>query len=328
MAIVSIIVPIYNVEKYLSKCIESILKQTYEDIEILLVNDGSTDNSEFICLEFANKDNRIRYFKKENGGLSDARNYGIDRAKGNYLVFVDSDDFLESEFVEQLFRAIVRENAMVAITGYDRVDAQGHFLRTERLSTNKSILAGRDICKKMLEAEGHRFVVVWNKLYKKELFDCHRFENGKLHEDEYFTYRLLYDLEKVAIVQDCLYHYVERENSITTSNMTEHRFRCLIEFQNERMCFYKNIGDREVLLECYYSFLRFAIWFSYKYKQWMTVKQKKFLQKQYRKVFIDMMNSNQVSLVKKLYYSVGYINLPLIVIVKLVLHQLSFPKSY
>ncbi|HEM6102550.1 TPA: glycosyltransferase [Streptococcus suis] len=328
MCLISVIIPIYNVEQYLAKCIESVCRQSYENLEIILVNDGSTDGSETICLEYANNDERIRYCKKENGGLSDARNFGIDCANGDYLSFVDSDDYIEPTFIEYLYKAIEKEKTVVSMTSFDRVDSAGIFLKAEILPTDQSVLSGRDACKKMLEEHGNRFVVVWNKLYKKELFDCHRFENGKLHEDEYFTYRLLYDLEKVAIVHDCLYHYVNRENSITTSNMTEHRFRCLIEFQNERMCFYKNIGDGEVLLECYYSFLRFAIEFSDKYKQWMTVKQKKFLQKQYRKVFIDMMNSNQVSLVKKLYYSVGYINLPLIVIVKLVLHQLSFPKSY
>lgn len=327
MNIISIIVPIYNVEQYLSKCIDSIVNQTYKHIEILLVNDGSTDNSEEICLAYANKDSRIRYFKKENGGLSDARNYGISRAKGDYLAFIDSDDFIHSEFIQRLHEAIERENALVAVAGYDRVDASGHFLTAEPLPTNQAVLSGRNVCKKLLEADGHRFVVAWNKLYKKELFEDFRFEKGKIHEDEYFTYRLLYELEKVAIVQECLYYYVDRENSITTSGMTDHRFHCLLEFQNERMNFYESKGEKEILLECYRSFLAFAVWFLGKYRKWMTKKQKHLLQKQYRKSFSRILTSPQVTFIKKLYYVIGYMSLSLAVRVKSILQLIVHSKD-
>ncbi|HEM2541092.1 TPA: glycosyltransferase [Streptococcus suis] len=324
---ISIIVPIYNVEQYLSKCIDSIVNQTYKHIEILLVNDGSTDNSEEICLAYAKKDSRIRYYKKENGGLSDARNYGIERAKGEFLAFIDSDDFIDQEFIQRLYEAIVSENALVAVSGYDRVDASGHFLKAETLPTNQAVLSGREVCKKLLEEDGHRFVVAWNKLYKKELLEGLRFEKGKIHEDEYFTYRLLYALEKVAVVQECLYHYVDREDSITTSDMTDHRFQCLLEFQNERMDFYESKGDKELLLKCCHSFLAFAVWFSGKYKKWLNKNQKHSLQKQYRKSFLGILPSPQVSHIKKAYYIIGYMNLPLVVRVRSIVQLLVHSKK-
>ncbi|AHF60203.1 TPA: glycosyltransferase family 2 protein [Streptococcus suis] len=313
---ISIIVPIYNVEQYLSKCINSIVNQTYKHIEILLVNDGSTDNSEEICLAYAKKDSRIRYFKKENGGLSDARNYGISRAKGDYLAFIDSDDFIHSEFIQRLHEAIERENALVAVAGYDRVDASGHFLTAEPLPTNQAVLSGRNVCKKLLEADGHRFVVACNKLYKKELFEDFRFEKGKIHEDEYFTYRLLYELEKVAIVKECLYYYVDRENSITTSSMTDHRFHCLLEFQNERMDFYESRGDKELLLECYRSFLAFAVLFLGKYNHWLSKQQKKLLQTLFRIVYKQLKQNKRLALLMNAYYLVGCLHLNFSVFLK------------
>ncbi|HFU4518379.1 TPA: glycosyltransferase family 2 protein [Streptococcus suis] len=313
---ISIIVPIYNVEQYLSKCLESIVNQTYKHIEILLVNDGSTDNSEEICLAYAKKDRRIRYYKKENGGLSDARNYGIERAEGDYLAFIDSDDFIDQEFIQRLYEAAVSENALVAVSGYDRVDASGNFLKAEPLPTNQTVLSGREVCKKLLEADGHRFVIACNKLYKKELLEGLRFEKGKIHEDEYFTYRLLYALEKVAVVQECLYHYVDRENSITTSDMTDHRFQCLLEFQSERMDFYESKGDKELLLKCCHSFLAFAVWFFGKYKKWLSKKQKKFLQTRFRIVYKRFKQHQRVALLKNVYYLLGCLHLNFSVFLK------------
>ena len=116
--LISIIVPVYNVEEYLKQCLDSILEQTFSDYEVILVNDGSTDNSGLICQEYAEKDSRIRYFEKENGGLSDARNYGIEQAQGEYLTFVDSDDFLDKMHLNVLYTALVSNNVDISIVNY------------------------------------------------------------------------------------------------------------------------------------------------------------------------------------------------------------------
>ena len=116
--LISVIVPIYNVENYLRQCLDSILEQTFHNLEILLVNDGSTDDSGQICQEYLKKDSRIRYFEKENGGLSDARNYGIERAQGEYLTFIDSDDWVTSTYIEELYIKLQHYNADISITNY------------------------------------------------------------------------------------------------------------------------------------------------------------------------------------------------------------------
>lgn len=307
--LISVIVPIYNVELYLETCIKSICRQTYKQLEIILINDGSTDGSEAICLEYAKMDSRIHYYKKENGGLSDARNYGIIRASGGYLAFVDSDDWIEPNFIQSLYESILREGASVAVTGYNRVDAFGCILETDLLPTEQTVLSGREVCKQILESNGYRFVVVWNKLYKKELFKFLHFEKGKLHEDEYFTYRLLYDVEKVAVVQECLYQYVERDNSITTSKMSEHRFNCLVEYQRDRIDFYTSKEDTELLTKSCYTFLEFIIWFLIRNRQWLTKKQISLLQTHFRDTFRQLQQFTGIDFNKRIYYLLGCINL-------------------
>ena len=327
MAKISVILPIYNTEQYLAKCIESVCHQTYEDLEILLVNDGSTDGCEQICLDYAKKDKRIQYLKKENGGLSDARNYGIDRAKGDYLAFIDSDDFVEAEFIERLYEAITRENVSIAATTFDIVDATGHLVGVEKLTTSLPVVSGREVCKKILEEDGYRFVVVWNKLYKKDLFKELRFEKGKLHEDEYFTYRLLYEIEKVAVVQESLYHYLKRDNSISKSTLTEHRYHCLVEFQLERMDFYKKKGDIELLLLCYHWFLNFIIRIVYGERKLIAGKHQKYLQAQFRLIYQYLKKYNQVNVRRNWYYRIGYVDLNLTILITMIKYVIRSLKK-
>ena len=123
--LISVVVPIYNVEKYLKTCIETIIKQTYKNIEIILVNDGSTDNSLQICNEFKEKEKRIKVINKKNGGLSDARNIGLKKAKGKYICFIDSDDFINEKYIEELHSLIIKNNAQIAICSFENVNEFG-----------------------------------------------------------------------------------------------------------------------------------------------------------------------------------------------------------
>ena len=124
--LISVVVPIFNVKDYLEECLESLIKQSYASFEVLMVNDGSTDESESICLKYAQKDERFKYFYKQNGGLSDARNYGIDRAAGNYITFLDSDDYVEMNYLEELYNGLVNNDADISIVQYHRVDELGN----------------------------------------------------------------------------------------------------------------------------------------------------------------------------------------------------------
>ena len=164
--LVSIVVPVYNVEKYLKKSIESILNQTYDNLEVLLVDDGSTDSSGEICDSFIKVDSRIRVFHKENGGLSDARNFGIEHMKGQYVSFIDSDDYISKDYVWKLYSSIKNNDSEVSICSFSLVDETGEKIKDELLDSGEVSLSGQQILEKALTADGYRYVVAWNKLYR------------------------------------------------------------------------------------------------------------------------------------------------------------------
>ena len=170
---ISIIVPIYNVEKWIDRCLSSIQKQSYEDFEVLLVDDGSSDNSDDICKNYTVRDKRFKYFKKINGGLSDARNYGIDRAEGKYLIFIDGDDYVEKNYVEKLYRTITKYATDVAICGFSNVNADGILIDKNTLPmTDEKILTGREVFELSFDYKnlGWSLGCAWNKIYKATLF--------------------------------------------------------------------------------------------------------------------------------------------------------------
>lgn len=220
--LISIIVPIYNVEKYLPKCIKSIQAQTYKNLEIILVDDGSPDGCGDICDDFAENDNRIKVIHKENGGLSDARNAGIDIATGRYLAFVDSDDYISNRFVEELYSSIKDSDADIAICNFELVNEHGKVIENVVPSPLiDGIYDGEDIFNNKFAAPGHWYwAIAWNKLYKSEVFNNLRFEKGKLHEDEYFANRVFLLTNRVVVINNKLYYYVQRKDSIMNKALT------------------------------------------------------------------------------------------------------------
>lgn len=223
-SLISVIVPVYNVEKYLSQCIKSILNQTYTNLELILVDDGSTDNSGKICDEFSSFDNRVRVIHKINGGLSSARNVGIESAGGDYYSFIDSDDYVENTFLECLYKKIVQENADICECSFFRL--RRNRMIKERLF-DYEILDPETAVRRLLATPYESFIVIWNKLYRKELFDKIRFPEGKLHEDEYTTYKLIYESNKIVYVNMNLYIYRVRDDSIMNSKFAAKRLEVL-----------------------------------------------------------------------------------------------------
>lgn len=212
--LISVIIPVFNVEKYLSKCIDSVISQTYENIEIILVDDGSADSSGEICEFYKEKDKRIQVIHKINGGLSDARNSGLEIARGEYVVFIDSDDYVDANYLMKMYLAISRMQADLVICNYCLVDDKGKSIN-ERVSPIKNeILTGRDIEYKICEKNGDYFVVAWNKMYKSSLWKTLRFPVGKINEDEFVIYKILEMSHKVITIKDELYYYVRRGDSI------------------------------------------------------------------------------------------------------------------
>lgn len=214
--LISIIVPVFNVEKYLEKCIESIIGQTYQNIEIILVDDGSKDTSGKICDKFAKEDRRIVVIHKKNGGLSTARNAGIDIAKGVFISFIDSDDYVSVDFCKILLQAIINDNADMAICNFLSVDESYNLIQENNtnLPIKNSCINADEFMKGYCGEFGWYYVIACNKLYKKSLFDSLRYPIGKQHEDAFLIHRLAYQCNKIACVQYPLYYYVQRKGSI------------------------------------------------------------------------------------------------------------------
>lgn len=210
--LISVIVPVYNVENYVSKCIDSILRQTYKNLEIILVDDGSTDRSGAICDEYALKDNRIRVIHKENEGLSGARNTGLALARGRYIGFADSDDWLAEDMYGSLFRALTETNADIAVCGHYLAYATGETV-AESGNGGRKIYNRREAVHAIVrDEEIHSFA--WDKLYKKELFDGIKYPAGRYVQDIFTTYRLFMRVGTVVRCDEPKYYYYQRGNSI------------------------------------------------------------------------------------------------------------------
>lgn len=221
--LVSVIVPVYKVEKFLPECVESIRKQTYSNIEIILVDDGSPDNCPQICDTYAQQDCRIRVIHKENGGLSDARNAGIDIAKGEYLCFVDSDDHIQPTMIENLLSAAVTNNVKLALSNLKAVDENGKRVFTADESPVKSgLFSASELLLKIYQNLGWYYIVAWNKLYHRSLFEQIRFPVGKIHEDEFVIAQIVCKAGNVVCIDSEEYIYVyQRTGSIMSSRQTQ-----------------------------------------------------------------------------------------------------------
>lgn len=216
--LISIIIPVYKIEKFIDKCIKSIISQTYRNLEIILVDDGSPDKCPGICDKYAKIDNRIKVIHKPNGGLSDARNAGIDICKGDYIGFVDGDDYISENMYEHLLEHCIKYNADIAICGIYAIDEDYNNLSIYNpMIYNQITLSNIQALRHLFLTFDVNFEVAWNKLYKRDLFfnkDNIRYPYGKLHEDTYTTYKLLYYANNIAVFNEPLYYYVQRNGSI------------------------------------------------------------------------------------------------------------------
>ncbi len=219
---ISIIIPIYNVEKYLPACVKSILQQTYKNLEVILVDDGSPDRCPVICDELAQKDDRIRVIHQKNKGLSGARNTGIDNAQGDYLIFVDSDDTVEQTLVEELYTYAEKWNCAIVACGRNYIFEDGQIVC--KIAHDESKVYGFE--EAMQEMNSFRLfdMSAWAKIYRKELFEDIRFPEGKLSEDYYIMYKLFDKAQTIGYVAKPLYNYLQRQSSISRNKKINHDF--------------------------------------------------------------------------------------------------------
>lgn len=289
--LISVVVPIYNVEKYLNKCIEGLLNQDYSNLEIILVDDGSTDSSGKIVDEYKEKNKNIKVIHKENGGLSSARNAGLKEAIGKYIIFIDSDDWIDTKMISTLFNLIKENDADISICSFLRTNgSDGAFKYTNpqiKTFTNKEALMQlyNDDC--LTE-----FVVAWNKLYNIELFKNIKYPEGKIHEDEFTTYKLLYNAKKIVYTNEKLYNYRITPNSIMNKAFNPNRLYVLEAFK-ERTEFAKNIGYDEFYIKTLRRYCDLCIDCYSKCKSFLNDKALcEKLKNETKKVYCEYMNNN------------------------------------
>lgn len=245
---VSIIVPVYNVEKYIERCLNSLVNQTLKDIEIIIVNDGSADGSKGIIQKYLNKYKNIVYLEKENGGLSSARNYGIPYAKGEYIGFVDSDDYVELTMYEKMYNKAIEEKSDMV-----ECDFIWEYPNKKREDIGKMYSSKKEA---IVEAR----VVAWNKIIKKDIIEKTKitFPEGLRYEDIEFFYKIVPYLDKISFVKETLVHYVQRESSIanTQNERTGEIFKI---WENVLNYYIENNIFNEYRSELEYSYTRILL---------------------------------------------------------------------
>lgn len=229
--LISVIVPVYNVEKYLKKCVDSITSQTYKNLEILLVDDGSTDSSGQICNEFEKNDARIKVIHKKNGGLSDARNAGLDRAKGQYYAFIDSDDYIQDNTIEIMLNAIKKNKSEIAVCNMIRFLEEGETVQFYCPTNHEVLYQGNQRYKTLNQPS------VCNKLFEAKLFEGIRFPKGKYYEDTFVYHEVLYRANSIVLTGTDSYWYLSREDSILGQPQYTERYFDFIEAVYKRADF-------------------------------------------------------------------------------------------
>lgn len=243
---ISVIIPVYNVERYVEKCICSVLGQTYRDFELILVDDGSEDSSGHICDSYEKKDSRVRVIHRENGGLSAARNTGLAAAKGEYITYIDSDDSVEAGYLEELLGNALRYDADVSVCAYRPVwEGKPRMQRPLKENPDVQVCTGREAVWKIVAENDRKMITAWGKLYPCRMKPLLTYPEGRLHEDEFITYRILYTADTVAVSQRPLYCYLQRGSSIMNSGYSERRLDKIAALE-EAVAYFDKAGDEEM----------------------------------------------------------------------------------
>lgn len=255
MPLISVIIPIYKVERYLKKCVDSVLNQDYKNLEIILVDDGSPDNCPQICDSYASQDSRIVVIHKKNGGLSDARNAGLETAHGEYVLFVDSDDWIHENCIRLLHEYCNKYDADIAIGNYKTFGENDEMIEQKKIKVDDyEILSAVEACKRnCFEVV---FVTSWGKLIKRKLISNNLFPKGKIHEDEFSTYRLLFKSDKIVYTSNQIYYYLLRSTSIMGEKKIFYHKDAIIAYI-EKIKFYEkfekklvNLAIKKLMIYC------------------------------------------------------------------------------
>ena len=263
MKLVSIIIPAYNVENYISQCLQSVINQTYASFECIIINDGSTDKTLDIIECFAKKDYRIKFFSVSNGGQANARNLGIEKSQGEYLCFVDSDDVISHDYLANLINCIESTGSDVAICDYTSksTDLGGDSDFKMTVYSSKT-----SIMNNYFNNMSYLFVVPWNKLYKKYLFQEIRFPLGTIYEDEGTTYKVLYSADNIVVIPQKLYYYRQREGSTMNTGLSKSNL-VLFDRLSEMVDFFQDKKETKFVKKSQIRLLKVAIIYVFKIKK-------------------------------------------------------------
>jgi len=244
--LVSVVVPVYNPGKYLDRCLHSLRQQTYSNLEIILVDDGSTDGSGERCDEYVLQDSRIHVIHKENGGAASARNRGIDVSTGTYLVFIDADDYVDLYFVEILYRLCKKNNCLVSICDLTWT-TENHLNFTELNPDEKEFVSdSMQLMYRCCNKNKIKETIICNKMYRRDLFEDLRYPEGVTYEDLATTHKILYHAGRVAETTRIMYAYYKSENSVTRRKYSLLNFDSENKAQDERAVFFHEIGDMQL----------------------------------------------------------------------------------
>ena len=297
--LISVIIPIYKAEKYIEKCVGAVQKQSYQNLEIILVDDGSPDESGVICDRLAKEDSRIRVLHKENGGAATARNAGLDVMTGEYIAFVDADDYMDFHYIETLYNTLSQKNAQVAICSFKTVDEAGNSVTIDSLhdeSDDEHILVagadgievftGNEII--LQDLQGHwEHVAPWGKLYQADLFEGVRYPKWPAYEDEPVFIRVFDKVEIAAASKDRLYYYVQHAGSLMNTAYSEKQRSTTIKMWHERIEYYSdNTPRHKELRNCVLqAFEAWNVLFLSLHAHEMTKEQKAELKREIRRYF-------------------------------------------
>ena len=241
--LITVIVPVYNVEKYLPRCVDSIINQTYKNLEIILVDDGSTDSSPAICDGYAKKDSRVNVIHKQNGGASSARNAALDIASGDYIGFVDSDDYINHDMYASLLNSIVASVSDMAICESEYVVNGVSDFTAFNVGLDCDEISARDFMREVINVN-QTMTVLWNKIYKNFVWDDIRFPDYKVYEDEAIWLSVYKKITKVSVVHKCLYTYFKTDGSIMNNSFGQKNL-VVFEICDKRIDYFAGINDTE-----------------------------------------------------------------------------------
>lgn len=308
--LVSIIVPVYNVEQYLDKCVNSLVEQTYTNLEIILVDDGSKDRSGEICDLWAKKDNRIKVVHKKNGGASEARNKGLDMASGDIISFIDSDDYISIYFYERLINVMEDTNSDIVECGFKMFKKEEMINDSYINNLNFKSFNTQEAMQELILNQ-NLSTIVCNKIYKRHIIDKVRFKEGKGHEDDFYMYLVLDNAKKITKVNSELYYYLQREDS-TMGKMYNLNRLDAIEAKYERFKYiekkYKDLtllAKQDVLFGCMYSYQQLL-----RTKQIEEINKGKKILKQYiNKILFTRSDYRELNIKNKIWITLGKVSL-------------------